>query len=57
MRAAANVESEVRAQLEPGVIFAVLDIAGHWAWGQVETDDGNGWVGYIALNELEQAVA
>lgn len=59
VRAAANLDAEIRARLEPGACFAVLDMAGNWAWGQVETegDDGDGAVGYIALNELEQAVA
>ena len=57
VRAAANEDAEARSRLEPGSLFAVLDIAGHWAWGQVETDDGNGAVGYVALNELEQATA
>ena len=59
VRAAANHDAELRAQLAPGASFAVLDIAGNWAWGQVETesDDGMGAVGYVELKELEQAAA
>lgn len=57
VRAAANPDAEMQARLEPGARFAVLDIAGNWAWGQVEdeADDGMGAVGYVALSELEQA--
>jgi len=57
VHASASEDADVRAKLEPGTLFAVLDIAGQWAWGQVETDDGNGAVGYVSMNELEQAAA
>ena len=37
--------------LAAGTPFAVLDIAGSWAWGQAGGE--NGLVGYVALERLE----
>jgi len=42
--------ADVIATLDAGTIVEVLDIAGAWAWGQVEND---GLVGYVALDALE----
>lgn len=39
----------VREGLPAGTPFAVLDIAGDWAWGQVGED---GYVGYLPLSAL-----
>ncbi len=52
LRASARSDAEVLADLAAGSGFDVLDIAGTIAWGQV--GDG-GLVGYVALDELEQA--
>ncbi|MEW9856185.1 SH3 domain-containing protein [Novosphingobium sp. M1R2S20] len=52
LRVQARNDAEVIAQLEEGTIFEVLDMAGAWAWGQVEND---GLVGYTALDGLEPA--
>ena len=58
LRAAPQSDADMLARLESGARFAVLDIAGNWAWGQVETenevDDGSGPVGYVILEELER---
>lgn len=50
LRAAPDAAADALAALDPGTAFAVLDIAGSWAWGQVGE---NGLVGYVALAELE----
>lgn len=42
--------AEVVAMLPEGALFEVLDIAGAWAWGQVEND---GLVGYVAHAMVE----
>lgn len=44
--------ADVIASLAQGTRFEVLDIAGAWAWGQVEHD---GLVGYVAIADLEHA--
>lgn len=43
-------DAEVITTVDEGAVFEVLDIAGAWAWGQLEND---GLVGYVALTELE----
>lgn len=48
--ASGRAGAEVIATLEEGTVFEVLDIAGAFAWGQVEND---GLVGYVALEALE----
>lgn len=52
LRAGVRDDAETLATLAPGAAFAVLDVAGQTAWGQVE--DG-GLVGYVALSQLEEA--
>ena len=37
--------------LAAGVLFAVLDVAGGWAWGQAIGESGP--VGYVVLDQLE----
>ncbi len=49
LRAAGFADAEVRLKLDSGTVFNVLDIAGDWAWGQVNAD---GFVGYLPLNAL-----
>ena len=49
--AASGSDAEAFATLAAGTAFAVLDIAGAWAWGQAEGDQGP--VGYVALDQLE----
>ncbi|GGD42677.1 SH3 domain-containing protein [Croceicoccus pelagius] len=49
---AARDDAEVLGQLFEGSAFDVLDMAGGWAWGVV---DGDGAVGYVALDQLTQA--
>lgn len=51
LRAAPRDDAEVRDTLPVGVPFAVLDIAGQWAWGQVGED---GLVGYLPLAALRR---
>jgi len=53
LRAAARSDAEVLQALAAGTPFAVLDMAGAWAWGQAE--DESGPVGYVALADLENA--
>ncbi len=59
LRDAANADAEEVATLEAGAPFAVLEIVGGWAWGQVGTgnDSEGGWVGYIATSELDTVTA
>ncbi|MET1754289.1 SH3 domain-containing protein [Novosphingobium sp. RD2P27] len=45
-----RTDAEVLGTLGEGTLFEVLDMAGTWAWGQVEND---GLVGYTALTGLE----
>jgi hypothetical protein len=49
VRAAPNPDAEALAQLQPGDEFAVLDIAGDWAWGYRRIDHR---VGYVATADL-----
>ncbi len=49
--AAARIDAEPVETLAAGAAFAVLDIAGNWAWGQASGEDGP--VGYVALDRLE----
>lgn len=49
VRDAANGAGAELHVLAPGTVFNVLDIAGDWAWGQVEED---GPVGYVPLASL-----
>ena len=51
LRAAPREDAEVRDALPAGVPFAVLDIAGQWAWGQVGED---GFVGYLPMAALRR---
>ncbi len=46
---AARAEAEALAELAQGTLFNVLDIAGGWAWGQVDED---GLVGYLPMTAL-----
>ncbi|KPF56617.1 hypothetical protein ABIC78_000839 [Novosphingobium sp. 1529] len=48
---AGRSDAEAIAQLPAGETFAVLDMAGGWAWGQA-SDEG-GLVGYVPLSALE----
>ena len=48
--AAARTDAEPVETLAVGAVFAVLDIAGSWAWGQANGEDGP--VGYVALDQL-----
>ena len=50
LRVAGETAAEVRAALNGGAEFNVLDISGGWAWGQVGED---GFVGYLPLEALE----
>lgn len=50
LRKAGKPDAETLADLPAGKTFDVLDIAGHWAWGQF---GDNGPVGYVALDDLE----
>ena len=58
VRAKPQGDADVLARLERSARFAVLDIAGEWAWGQVESnkegEDGTGAVGYVLLDQLER---
>ncbi len=49
--AASRQDAEVIETLVAQSAFAVLDIAGDWAWGQAGGESGP--VGYVALGELE----
>ena len=49
--AASRSDAEAIDRLMPGTIFAVLDIAGAWAWGQAGGESGP--VGYVALDRLD----
>ncbi len=53
--AAARDDAESLESLAAGTVFAVLDIAGAWAWGQAQCREGdeNGPVGYVSLDRLE----
>jgi hypothetical protein len=44
-----RTDAEVRAQLQGGALFNVLDITGGWAWGQIGED---GFVGYLPVAAL-----
>jgi hypothetical protein len=46
----ARDDAEMITALPEGSLFEVLDIAGSWAWGQIEND---GFVGYVPLADLE----
>ena len=52
LRIAGKIDAEIVCSLGAGETFDVLDISGGWAWGQIGED---GFVGYIALDELEGA--
>ncbi|HKX79473.1 MAG TPA: SH3 domain-containing protein [Novosphingobium sp.] len=56
LRKAGRSEAEAVSTLDRGSHFDVLDIAGGWAWGQVASDntDEEGFVGYIAISDLEK---
>jgi hypothetical protein len=45
----ASADAEVVSELAPGDEFAVLDIAGGWAWGYARADHH---VGYVAIDDL-----
>jgi len=49
MRCAAREDAEAVSQLLPGEDFAVLDLAGSWAWGYSRHDH---YVGYVAARAL-----
>jgi hypothetical protein len=51
LMAAARSDGEIIEALAAGAAFAVLDIAGTWAWGQAGGESGP--VGYVALDLLE----
>lgn len=48
----ARDDADLIATLAEGTRFEVLDMAGAWAWGQLEND---GLVGYVSLASLENA--
>lgn len=48
--AAARLDADVLDTLAGGSAFAVLDVAGDWAWGQASGEAGP--VGYVALAAL-----
>jgi hypothetical protein len=50
VRAEASAEAEQISPLEPGDQFAVLDLAGDWAWGYRRADHK---VGYVPIEDLE----
>ncbi len=50
---AAQPDASSIGALEGASTFAVIDIAGNWAWGQAGGE--NGPVGYVALTDLEVA--
>lgn len=52
LRSAGRADADVLAELPAGEVFAVIDMAGGWAWGQA-SDEG-GLVGYLPLAALEQ---
>ncbi|KRB85761.1 glycoside hydrolase [Sphingomonas sp. Root710] len=49
IRTAASHHAEAASQLLPGEEFAVLDLAGGWAWGYSRHDH---YVGYVAADSL-----
>lgn len=49
---APRADAEVREEVPAGLPFAVLDIAGQWAWGQIGED---GHVGYLPLAALRRS--
>ncbi len=53
LRAAPAAEADEIRTLAAGATFAVLDIAGEWAWGQADGEAGP--VGYVALSQLQRA--
>jgi hypothetical protein len=55
LRSAARPDADTLAELTAGTGFEVLDIAGLTAWGQVVDAAGAGLVGYVALDQLENA--
>ena len=50
LRDAGRAGADPLAALDAGTPFAVLDLAGGWAWGQVGDD---GLVGYITADALD----
>jgi hypothetical protein len=50
VRTAPSEEAEQVSMLQPGEEFAVLDVAGDWAWGYRRADHH---VGYVATAELD----
>jgi len=53
---ASRADAQVLAALEANTDFAVLDVAGGWAWGQCgPCGEQTGLVGYIALDRLVDA--
>ena len=53
VREVADAGATALEVLRPGQEFAVLDIAGGWAWGQAECEGSEGAVGYVACQDLE----
>lgn len=51
LRMAGKPEADAIETLAGGTVFNVLDIAGGWAWGQVDED---GFVGYLPMDALER---
>ena len=50
IRNAANEDADVLATLKPGSLFDVLEVAGNWAWGEVQ--GGHDAVGYVEMSQL-----
>jgi hypothetical protein len=50
LRAAASPAADALCELAKDSVFAVLDIAGNWAWGQQGED---GLVGYVPVANLK----
>ena len=51
IRAKSDPSSDILGNLAKGSVFEVLDVAGGFAWGAVESD---GPVGYVAIADLSR---
>lgn len=54
LRAGPRPDSEILAELAPGEVIEVLELAGNHAWGVAP---GRGLVGYVPAAALERAAA
>ena len=53
IRSAASHQAEASSQLLPGEEFAVLDLAGDWAWGYSRHDH---YVGYVSVGSMSAPI-